>query len=73
MRNISLKSLGTGAIALFLAVCMPTAAWANVNETSSPESIQQRGRTIRVTVNDSQGPVIGANVLVKGTTNGSIT
>ena len=35
--------------------------------------VQQNGRTVAVTVNDAMGPVIGANVLVKGTTIGSIT
>ena len=59
---------------LFLAaVCMPTASWASVNETTTIESIQQKGKTIKVVVNDAMGAVIGANVLVKGTTNGSIT
>ncbi|MCF0160033.1 MAG: TonB-dependent receptor [Bacteroidaceae bacterium] len=52
---------------------MPTSAWAGANETASLESIQQNGRTVKVVVEDAGGPVIGANVLVKGTTNGSIT
>ncbi|MDL2265892.1 TonB-dependent receptor [Parabacteroides sp. OttesenSCG-928-G07] len=33
----------------------------------------QQGRTVTVTVLDNMGPVIGANVIVKGTTNGNIT
>jgi len=35
--------------------------------------IQQQGRTITGTVRDASGPVIGANVIVKGTTNGAVT
>ena len=33
----------------------------------------QQNKTITVTVTDAMGPVTGANVLVKGTTNGTIT
>jgi TonB-linked SusC/RagA family outer membrane protein len=33
----------------------------------------QQGRAVTVTVLDNMGPVIGANVIVKGTTNGNIT
>ena len=35
--------------------------------------VQQQGRTITGVVNDASGPIIGANVIVKGTTNGSVT
>ena len=35
--------------------------------------IQQQGRTITGVVRDAFGPVIGANVIVKGTTNGAVT
>ena len=35
--------------------------------------ITQKGRTIKGTVTDNFGPVIGANVLIKGTKNGMIT
>ena len=34
---------------------------------------QQQGRTITGVVRDASGPVIGANVIVKGTTNGAVT
>lgn len=38
------------------------------------QEVQQDGRTIRGTVIDNTGePVIGANVTIKGTTNGVIT
>ena len=34
---------------------------------------QQQGRTVTGVVRDASGPVIGANVVVKGTTNGTVT
>ena len=74
MRNNLLKKhLGLCALPLFLAVCMPMSASAAVNETTGIEGIQQNGRTVTVTVKDALGEVIGANVLVKGTTIGGIT
>jgi len=33
----------------------------------------QKGKIVTVTVSDNIGPVVGANVAVKGTTNGNIT
>jgi TonB-linked SusC/RagA family outer membrane protein len=74
MRNNLLKKhLGLCALPLFLAVCMPMSASAAVNESTGIEGIQQNGRTVTVTVKDALGEVIGANVLVKGTTIGGIT
>lgn len=37
------------------------------------ESVNQKGRTITVTVLDEHGELIGANVIVKGTTIGNVT
>ena len=37
------------------------------------ESIAQNGKTVTVKVSDSAGELIGANVIVKGTTNGNVT
>lgn len=37
------------------------------------ESVTQNGKTIKVTVSDEAGALIGANVIVKGTTNGNVT
>ena len=37
------------------------------------ESIAQNGKTVTVTVSDEAGELIGANVIVKGTTNGNVT
>ena len=63
--------------ALLLAVSPAYAAGDNYSGTDSTHSsliVHQNGRTIRGTVIDETGEtVIGANVVVKGTTNGSIT
>ena len=37
------------------------------------ESVMQNGKTVTVKVSDSMGELIGANVLVKGTTIGNVT
>ena len=37
---------------------------------ASPDQV---GRTVTITVNDAMGTVVGANVVIKGTTNGNIT
>lgn len=36
-------------------------------------SVMQNGKTVTVKVSDSMGELIGANVLVKGTTIGNVT
>ena len=71
--NLFRKQLGLYALPLMLAFCMPMNASASVNETNGVQGIQQNGRTVTVTVKDAMGEVIGANVLVKGTTIGGIT
>lgn len=64
--------------ALLMAVS-PAYAFANgssVHRTAVATSLtaQQNGRTITGTIADDKGEsIIGANVMVKGTTNGSIT
>ena len=59
---------------LFLACATPAmAAGVEAMPSAGVASVQQNGRTVNVTVNDALGPVIGANVLVKGTTIGGIT
>ena len=58
------------------ACCIHSYATTNkstlVRETESVESILQN-RRISGVVNDNFGPVVGANVSIKGTTIGSIT
>lgn len=43
------------------------------SDASILTSLQQSGRTISGVVKDAMGPIPGANVIVKGTTNGNIT
>lgn len=44
-----------------------------INETLSVLRTNQGNLTIRGTISDKTGPIIGANVIIKGTTNGVIT
>ena len=70
MKRMLMLSLLTGAC------CIHSYATTNelilVKETESIESILQNKRISGV-VNDNFGPVIGANVSIKGTTIGAIT
>ena len=75
MRNEFLKFsskriLFSAAMVSALCVGSPQQAFANVNEV---QAIMQAG-TVKGTVVDATGePIIGANIMVKGTTNGCIT
>lgn len=65
-------------IASSLLMLCTNSAWASngVSEAMQPlavNAIQQRSQTVKVQVVDASGPLIGANVTVKGTTNGAIT
>ena len=62
-----------GASLLLIAASPAMASGVDAMSTEGVAAVQQIGRTVTVTVNDAMGPVIGANVLVKGTTIGSIT
>ena len=46
---------------------------SNANAAGSPQEVQQASKKITGTVVDAQGPVIGASVVEKGTTNGTVT
>ena len=46
---------------------------SNANAAGAPQEIQQATKKITGTVVDAQGPVIGASVVEKGTSNGVIT
>lgn len=69
-----MKVLLVGTSLLLYASSSMWAAGGNV-QTDSPMSweIAQRNHKVTVTVNDKTGPIIGANILVKGTSIGSIT
>ena len=46
---------------------------SNANAAEAPQEVQQATKKITGTVVDAQGPVIGASVVEKGTTNGTVT
>ena len=46
---------------------------SNANAAGSPQEVQQATKKITGTVVDAQGPVIGASVTEKGTSNGVVT
>lgn len=67
-----------------LLILLPTISiWADENNTTgfkdnlsnkaNPTRLQQNGKTITGIVQDAFGPIAGANIIVKGTTNGCIT
>lgn len=79
-------SLGTGKRSMSriagatcgLLFCLTTSAFASNEIPSLPsvdeiEVTDQAKKTVNVIVSDEAGPLIGANVVVKGTTNGNIT
>ena len=58
---------------LSAALCSSGTAFA-ANETATPKvGISQQQKSLKGTVNDVLGPVAGASVVVKGTTNGTVT
>lgn len=74
-RPFGLKQILIGT-ALFGAIAgLDNANAAGRNEVPLPtvNGIAQNGKKITGVVSDALGPVIGANVIVKGTTNGAIT
>ena len=46
---------------------------SNIDNGPKVESVNQQGKTVTVIVSDASGELIGANVIVKGTTNGNVT
>lgn len=65
---------------LFCALCTLSGAGVmasplngTLSDADIVQVIAQNGKTVKGVVTDNFGPVIGANVLVKGTTNGVIT
>jgi len=62
--------------ALLMGACSLLGMYSPVmaaNPDASVEAVQQTTKKITGTVSDSQGPVIGASVVEKGTTNGVVT
>jgi TonB-linked SusC/RagA family outer membrane protein len=67
-----LRKMFLGAL-LFAGTSVLSAADVVREASVSVSSVQQQGRTVTCIVKDAGGAVIGANVMVKGTTNGTIT
>lgn len=55
------------------AMALPTSAYANLIPEKLDVSISQQSGKVAGTVEDDFGPVAGASVVIKGTTNGTIT
>ena len=68
-----LKRLKTVSMMLFLMGTTTGAAFANSTAGADDVKITQQSETATGTIVDAMGPVIGASVVVKGTTNGTIT
>lgn len=68
-----LKRLKTVSMMLFLMGTSTGAAFAASNPGADDVKITQQSETATGTVVDAMGPVIGASVVVKGTTIGTIT
>ena len=60
-------------LACFPGIDMLADVTALSGENAGSESVMQKDRTVTVIVSDSSGELIGANVLVKGTTLGNVT
>ena len=59
---------------LFSVICVwNVSADIKPNPANLTSAIEQQGRTISGVVQDTDGPIIGANFVVKGTTNGAVT
>lgn len=56
-----------GSANVFAAETLP------IHDSHEVASVTQKNKTITVTVRDANGELIGANVIVKGTTNGNVT
>lgn len=51
----------------------PATSLRGKSDSAAPARLQQNGKTITGVVQDALGPIAGANIIVKGTTNGNIT
>ena len=65
--------LTAGALFLISPHVLASDGVAALNDQPVVHTIHQNGKTITVTVSDAMGTLVGANVMVKGTTNGNVT
>lgn len=66
------KQLFVGCSFVLLSAS-PALAAEGVGQATGIMDVSQQGRKITCVVSDEMGPITGANVVVKGTTNGNIT
>lgn len=62
-----------GYLLLLSALCSSGALYASDIATIAVVDVSQQQKGIKGTVKDATGPVVGASVIIKGTTNGTVT
>ena len=71
--NPAAAFLTTGLLFMASAHALGATDKSNIDRGPQVESVNQQGKTVTVIVSDASGELIGANVIVKGTTNGNVT
>ena len=71
--NPTAAFLTTGLLFMASAHALGATDKSNIGNGPKVESVNQQGKTVTVIVSDASGELIGANVIVKGTTNGNVT
>ncbi len=71
--NPAAAFLTTGLLFMASAHALGATDKSNIDNGPKVESVNQQGKTVTVIVSDASGELIGANVIVKGTTNGNVT
>ena len=71
--NPTTAFLTTGLLFMASAHALGATDKSNIDRGPQVESVNQQGKTVTVIVSDASGELIGANVIVKGTTNGNVT
>lgn len=67
------KSILVNAILLTGTLAVPGGAWADTAPVKQNVSISQQNGKVTCIVEDSFGPVVGASIVIKGTTNGNVS
>ena len=67
------KSNLVNALLLTGALAVPGGTWADTAPVKQNVSISQQNGKVTCKVEDSFGPVVGASIVVKGTTNGNVS
>lgn len=67
------KLILVNAILLTGSLAVPGGAWADTAPVKQNVSISQQNGKVTCIVEDSFGPVVGASIVIKGTTNGNVS